>query len=528
MFRDTIVVALGTAMSRLTGLLRVVVLGVVLGQTALADAFDGANNSPNSIYELLVGGVLAASLVPLFTRFNEDRDEDSATAVISTSLVVLVLAIVVAVIAAPLVFRLYSLSPSDSVDADLYRRVGTDLSRIFLVQIFFYGLTALGSAVLNARRRFFAAAWSPVLANIVTIALLLLIPVLRDGAPTLDDALADRTLFWLLTLSATGGVAAMALVLLPAVRSSGVSLRFRPDFRHPAVRTMVRLSVWTFGYVATNQVALVVIKNLAQPGSGDQDAYSKAYTFFMLPHGLLAISVATTFVPELTRRVRTGDTEGFAAWMSSGLRLISVLTVPASVAMVILARPTISALLEHGNFGASAGENTARALVGFSVGLVGFSLYIFALRGFYAHEDTRTPFWVNVFENALNIALALLLVGRHGVLGLGLAFAIAYIVSSVVALALLHRAHRAVHWASFLSALWRASVAAVAMGAVVYALERVLAPSGDVARVAEVLACTAAGLSVYLVASWMLGLPETRHLSMLIPGRGGPRPAARP
>ncbi len=526
MFRDTVVVALGTAMSRLTGLLRVVVLGIVLGQTALADAFDGANNSPNSIYELLVGGVLAASLVPLFTRFHEDGDDDSTTAVVSTSLVVLVLATVVAVLAAPLVFRLYSLSPSDAVDADLYRRVGTALSRIFLVQIFFYGLTALGSAILNSRRRFFAAAWSPVLANVVTISLLLLIPVLRDGAPTLDDALSDPALFWLLTLSATGGIAAMGLVLVPAVRAAGVPLRFRPDFRHPAVRAVVRLSAWTFGYVATNQVALVVIKNLAQPGSGDQDAYSKAYTFFMLPHGLLAISVATTFVPELTRRVRSGDPEGFASRMSSGLRLITALTVPASVAMVILARPTIAAFLEHGNFGVSAVDNTARALAGFSVGLVGFSLYIFALRGFYAHEDTRTPFWVNVFENALNIVLALLLVGRHGVLGLGLAFAIAYMVSSVVALVLLHRAHRAVHWSSFLSALWRSSAAAAAMGAVVWVLERAVRPTGDVARVAEVLACTAAGLGVYLATSWIVRLPETRHLSALLPGRGGPRPAA--
>ncbi|MSZ97194.1 MAG: murein biosynthesis integral membrane protein MurJ, partial [Actinobacteria bacterium] len=154
MFKDTLVVAIGTAMSRLTGLLRVVVFGVIIGQTALADAFDGANNSPNSIYELLVGGLLAASLVPLFTRFAEDDDEEATQAVVSTSLVVLAIATLAAIAAAPLIFRLFSLHPSPLVDADLFRHVGTVMSRIFLVQIFFYGLTAIGSALLNSRRHF--------------------------------------------------------------------------------------------------------------------------------------------------------------------------------------------------------------------------------------------------------------------------------------------------------------------------------------------------------------------------------------
>jgi putative peptidoglycan lipid II flippase len=195
---------------------------------------------------------------------------------------------------------------------------------------------------------------------------------------------------------------------------------------------MVKLSSWTFGYVVTNQIALIVIKNLAEPGSGNQDAYSKAFTFFMLPHGLLAISIATTFVPELVRRVRAGDKDGFGSWLTAGVRWISILTIPASVAIVILAHPIISAILEHGHFDSLASHNTSRALAGFSIGLAGFSIYIFCLRGFYAHEDTRTPFFINVFENALNIALALVLVNRHGVLGLGMSFGIAYMVSSVL------------------------------------------------------------------------------------------------
>ena len=510
---------MGTAMSRLTGLLRVIVLGVIIGQTSLADAFDGANNSPNSIYELLVGGLLAASLVPLFTRFAEDKDDEATETVVSTSLIVLALATLVAILAAPLIFRLFSLHPSPLVDTDQFRRAGTALTRIFLIQIFFYGLTAIGSALLNSRRRFFAAAWAPVLSNIVSITLLFIIPFTRDGVPNLTDVLNDHTFFWLLTMSSTGGVMAMGLILIPALRKADVPFRFRPNFSHPAVRTMVKLSSWTFGFVVTNQISLVIIKNLAQPGSGNQDAYSKAFTFFMLPHGLLAISIATTFVPELVRRVRAGDNEGFATWTTSGVRWISLLTIPSSVAIVILANPIIAALLEHGNFDSAASNNTARALAGLSVGLAGFSIYIFALRGFYAHEDTRTPFYVNLFENVLNVVLALILVGRYGVLGLGLAFGIAYMISAVVVLWLLHVKYGAVHWVRLVALLWRTILASAVMGFVVWFLEGLLEAQSDMAQLAELFLCITAGFIVYVGALYLVRVSEIRNLSALLPRR---------
>ena len=154
---------------------------------------------------------------------------------------------------------------------------------------------------------------------------------------------------------------------------------------------------WTFGYVVANQISLIFIRNLARPGSGGPDAYTKAYIFFQLPHGLLAVSLATTFAPELTRAVTERNKEKFVERMSLGIRLISLLTLPFSFLVLVTARPTIGALLQHGNFTAGAALNTSRALMGFSIGLVGFSVYLFVLRGFYAHNDTRTPFVINCF-----------------------------------------------------------------------------------------------------------------------------------
>ena len=510
-------VALGTLLSRVTGLLRVIVFGIVIGQNALADAYDGANNSPNSIYELLIGGVLSATLVPLFTAQLEEEDEDATSAVITVSVIAMAALTAAAVIAAPFIFRLFSLSPSASVDAEQYRRVGTALARIFLIQIFFYGLMALGSSLLQARRRFFAPAWAPVLANVVIIGFLLVVPsVLHGRDPSLGLADTDAGFRLLLSLGATFGIAVMAVSLVPALIRAGVRLRFRPAWRHPAVRKLLTLSGWTLGYVLANQVALIVVKNLARPGSGGQDAYSKAFTFFQLPHGLLAVSITTTFVPDLARFVARKDKDAFIARSSLGVRLVALFSFPASLGMLVLARPIIGALLQHGEFSEQAAVNTGRALAGFSIGLVGFSVYLFVLRGFYAHQDTRTPFVINVVENLLNIVFAVLLVGRYGVLGLGLAFALAYLLSAAWALQVLSFKVPGYALRPIFASLGRMLLASLLMAEIVWFVSRAVGANSGVGAVVRVLAGTVVGVGVYVGVLALLRSPELAAARRLV------------
>ena len=516
--RSNIAVASGTALSRLTGLIRIVVFGIVIGQTALADAYDGANNSPNSIYELFIGGVFSASLVPLFTRIFADQtndDENSRTAsdaVFSVGLVVLAAATAIAVALASPIFHLFALHTSSGVDASEYQRIGTLLTRIFLVQIFFYGVTALMTAALNARRKFFAAAWAPVASNVIIIISLLCVPAVIDGKPTLSSVNDSSALRWLLGLGATGGIAVTAALLIFSFQRENIGFHFRPQFSHPAVKKLARLSTWTFGYVVANQISLIFIRNLARPGSGGPDAYTKAYIFFQLPHGLLAVSLATTFAPELTRAVTERNKERFVERMSLGIRLISLLTLPFSFLVLVTARPTIGALLQHGNFTADAALNTSRALMGFSIGLVGFSVYLFVLRGFYAHNDTRTPFVINCFENVLNIVFALILVRHFGVLGLGLAFALAYLVSAVIALAVLEAKVPEFEMKAMLKSLVPMLISAVVAAEVAWVLGRAVgATSGMLALVRTVL-CGTVGLGVYAVLLFVFHVPEVRQL----------------
>jgi putative peptidoglycan lipid II flippase len=290
----------------------------------------------------------------------------------------------------------------------------------------------------------------------------------------------------------------MALALLPALRRAGVRVRFRPKWRHPAVAQLVRLSGWTFGYVVANQVALVIVQNLADPGSGQQDAYAKAYTFFQLPHGLLAVSIMTTFTPDLARFVQRRDKAAFIDRTSLGVRLVALLTIPAGFGYFVLREPLIGALLQHGEFDAVAAERTADALGGFALGLAGFSVYLFVLRGFFAHQDTRTPFVINVGENVLNIIFAVVLSARYGVLGLGLAFAIAYLVSAAWALQVMAYKVPGFALRPLYASFWRSVLAAVLMAEAVWLVTRMVGSDVGAGAWVRVVVGVLVGLAVYV------------------------------
>jgi len=516
--RSNLVVATGTALSRITGLARIIVFGVIIGQTALADAFDAANNAPNSIYELLIGGLLAASLVPLFTSLlsstTQMRESQHGTdAIISVSLLLLGVITIASIVAAPAIFHLFSIHPAAGVDVEAFRSAGTALTRIFVVQIFFYGVSALCSALLNARKRFFAAAWSPIAANI--IAIFFLLSIASNSQPDITDVLDGSTLMWQLGLSTTVGIGVMAIIQVVVVHRSGIEFHFSPNFSHPAVRKLIQLSLWTFGYVVANQVALVVIKNLASPGSGLVDAYSKAFVLFQLPHGLLAVSIATTFLPDLARLAANKDHTAFADRISRGITLTALFTIPASFGLFVLSKPIIGLVLQHGNFSSQATVNTARALSGLALGLTGFSVYLFVLRGFYAKQNTRTPFFINLIENAINIVLAIVLVDRFDVLGLGIAFSIAYVISAVIATIVLASNNQSIRLSSLAFDILRITVAGVVMAVAVRFGSNMIGSSDSSAAGLAALTRVLIGITIggvtYIAALALLSEPHLRN-----------------
>ena len=440
--RSSAAVAAGTLLSRVTGLLRVAVLAYAIGRATLADTYNLANSTPNIVYELVLGGVLSATLVPLFVDNLQRRDDRATSAIFTVAMTLLVILTGIAMVFAPLIARLYAVD-TNGVERTAQLHVMTIFTLWFLPQMIFYGFTALATALLNAHRRFVAAAFAPVVNNVVVIAILAVFAENTRGARSswidVRRITGDSGKLALLGAGTTAGIAAMALVLVPALRRLPTKLRAAFEWRHPAVLQMLRLSGWTIGYVVTNQLALLFVLVLAKSGTtGDVSAYLYAYAFFQVPHGLIAVSIMTTMMPEMSRSASEGDLPGLARRFRLGFRYLILLMLPAAALFVTLAQPMLGVLV-RGGFGAHDASVTADTLQAMAVGLVAFSVYLYALRGFYALHDTFTPFWINAFENGVNIALALALFPSLGVQGLAWAWTGSYTVAAVIALVVLGR-----------------------------------------------------------------------------------------
>lgn len=431
--RSSVPVAVGTALSRLTGMARLAAMAYALGFDRLADTYNLANTTPNIVYELLLGGVLSATLVPIFIDYREKGDEEATSAVVTMVALALVLLTGIGIIVAPAVVRLYTMRLSDATAA-AQQQVATDLLRMFMPQMLFYGITAVATALLNAHRRFAAPAVTPVFNNLLVTGIFLALPHLAEGPLTLENVRGDRGVLLLLGLGTTAGIVAMALPLLPALRRAGVRLRPVFKLRHPAVRRVVRLSGWTAGYVAVNQIALWIVLVLANGTEGGISIYQGAYIFFQLPHGLVAVSLMTTISPELAETVSRREFAGFRHNFAMGLRLMTLVILPAALGLIVLAKPLVSLLLERGALTAAQADVTAACVALFAVGLLPFSLYLYALRAFYAFHDTRTPFVLNCWENLVNVVVAVALYPWFGVQGLAFSFSVAYAVAAVMTL----------------------------------------------------------------------------------------------
>ncbi len=504
--RSSAVVGLGTALSRITGFLRVSALAA-LGFARLTDVYNIANSTPNIVYELLLGGILTATLVPLYVEHYE-RDDQRATDAINTAAIASLAAItVLGFIAAPWIIDLYMLRLHGAGKA-AQQALATDLLRWFMPQVFFYGLTALATAMLNARRRFAAAAFAPVLNNVVVIAALLALPRIASEPPTVTSVLQDPALVLLLGLGTTAGIVAMALVLWPALRHAGARLHWVWEWRHPAVRQLARLSGWTIGYVATNQVAFWIALFLAYGHSGDASIYLAAFTFFQLPHGLFAVSIMTALAPELASRASRRDFDGLRAQFAMGFRLMGLVVIPAAAILFVLARPIVNALLDYGSFSAHDGAATAETLAAFSVGLFSFSAYLFTLRGFYAMQDTRTPFLLNALENGLNIVLAFALYPPFGVQGLALSWSAAYIVAMVASLAAMRRRLGRLEGRRIADMLGRVLVATAVLAALAWGVAAAIGYGTPARAILATAAAVLVGLAGFVTTLQVLHVSE--------------------
>ena len=521
LMRSSAIMAVGTTISRLTGLVRNLLLVIALGTAILGDTFQVANTIPMVIYILVAGGALNAVFVPQLVRAMKDNSDGGrafTSKLVTATVVILGGATFITILAAPLIIRLYASKFSDPDFIDEFNLTVT-FARYCLPQIFFLGLFTVLGQIANARGSFGPMMWAPIANNLVVIAVL---GVFIGIAPSVSaDSLTSGEQA-LLGLGTSFGALIQALLLLPVVARSGVKLR--PNFHWRELRKSAGLATWTLIFVLFNQLGFIVIVNLAtavsvratQAGITDGvgfTPYQNAYLIFMLPHSIIAVSFVTALLPRISRAAAAGQKESVKRDLVSHLGIVGAFTVPAGMAFLFLGQP-IAHVLYLGADSSSA-QQIGSVLAGFSLGIIPFSASYLLLRGFYAYEDTKTPAFITLMMNLVMCICAFAayhyLPLRWITVGIAVAFGIGYVASTFIASRILRKRIGALE-----GVLWTyAKLFLLALIAFLPSLiihHFISIANQSLSAVIELLLSGSVGLSIYL---WLGGLMKIEALTQV-------------
>ncbi|MFJ8659135.1 murein biosynthesis integral membrane protein MurJ [Streptomyces sp. NPDC093795] len=404
--RSGALMAAGSLVSRATGFVRAAVVAAALGAGYVADGYAVGNSVPTIVYTLLLGGALNAVFVPELVKAAKEH-ADGGVAYTDRLLTLCALALTVitagAVLASPQIVDTYTDYTGER------REMTVAFARACLPQIFFLGLFTLLGQVLNARGRFGAMMWTPVLNNVVVVAVFGLFLVVSDGGTLTPGETA------LLGWGTTAGIALQALALVPSLRAAGFRWRPRFDWRGSGLAEPLRSAGWLVLLVLTNQGAYWVTTLLATSagsapgvdGGSGLAAYNNAYLLWTVPHGIITVSLVTALLPRMSGAAADGDLVGVRRDVSYALRTSAAAVVPAACALLALAVPLMTVVFRYG--ATSAGDIRAMSwiLMAFAPGLVALSGQYVCTRAFYALRDTRTPFLLNLVIAALNASLSI-------------------------------------------------------------------------------------------------------------------------
>ncbi|MFC9279614.1 murein biosynthesis integral membrane protein MurJ [Streptomyces collinus] len=536
LLKSSAVMAAGTMVSRLTGFVRSALIAAALGLGLLGDSFQVAYQLPTMIYILTVGGGLNSVFVPQLVRsMKEDEDGGEAFANRLLTLVMVALAALtgLAMFAAPYLVR--ALSPTIAA-TPAANSVAVTFTRYFLPSIFFMGIHVVMGQILNARGKFGAMMWTPVLNNIVIIVSLgAFIWVYGTAA---DSHLAVENIppqgQRLLGVGVLLGLVVQALAMIPYLRETGFRIRLRFDWRGHGLGKAAMLAKWTVLFVLANQAGAMVVTQLstaAGKGSGIKGAgfaaYANAQLIWGLPQAIITVSLMAALLPRISRSAAEGDAGAVRDDISQGLRTTAVAIVPISFGFVALGIPMCT--LIFGSAGTLSAVNMGYMLMAFALGLIPYSVQYVVLRAFYAYEDTRTPFYNTVIVAAVNAGAAglcyLLLPARWAVAGMAASYGLAYAIGVGVAWRRLRkRLGGDLDGARVMRTYARLAIASVPAallsGAACYGIGSTLG-QGVLGSLAALIVGGAVLLGVFFVAARRMRIEELNSLVGMVRGRLG-------
>jgi putative peptidoglycan lipid II flippase len=515
--RSVLSISVATVLSRATGYARWMAQAAALGAGYVADAFTAAFLLPGLIYELFMGGILYSIFIPvLVDRITKVGEEDARR--FTSALFTLVLPLMVVLSVAGIVFaRPLVLLVTDWQSGLPPAEAGRTLDlavlffRVFSLQMLFYGISTIGTGVLQAHRRFFLPTFAPVLNNLMIIASFVAYALLVD---------ADQTLaFYVLAVGVTAGLAVMALALVPTML--GLGYRPRPQFGHPALLPTARLAGPMVILVAAS-VAFQLFGAYLATGFEALSELNYAFTIFSLPYGVFVVAIATALMPELSENHSRRDADGYRETFSFGLRTMIFVVVPSAVGMISLSEPIVGLLYERGSFDATDTLTVSGLLVVYAAGLLGYSVYFFLVRAFYSRQNTKTPALLNVAIFVLYAGLAYGLSRVWGVTGVVLALSIAYAVLAALGLAATRREIGRIEGRRLVRSLLKILAAGTVMYVVAGAGTLLLGTGSDfTGRLFVLVTVGGASLAVYVGVAYLLRAEELESALSLLRRRAG-------
>lgn len=536
LLKSSAVMAAGTMVSRLTGFVRSALIVSALGTALLGDTFQVAYQLPTMIYILTVGGGLNSVFVPQLVRaMKEDDDGGEAFANRLLTLVIVALGVLtaLAMFAAPLLVRLLSNPVASNPAAD---NVAITFTRYFLPSIFFMGIHVVMGQILNARGKFGAMMWTPVLNNVVIIVtlgmFLWVYGTSADSGMKVENIPPEAQR--LLGVGVLLGLVVQALAMIPYLRETGFKLRLRFDWKGHGLGKAAMLAKWTVLFVLANQAGALVVTQLATASVADTNiagtgfsAYANAQLIWGLPQAIITVSLMAALLPRISRSAAEGDGGAVRDDISQGLRTTAVAIVPIAFGLLALGIPMCT--LIFGSSGTNAATNMGFMLMAFALGLIPYSVQYVVLRAFYAYEDTRTPFYNTVIVAAVNASASavcyFVLPARWAVVGMAASYGLAYAIGVGVAWNRLRkRLNGDLDGTRVLRTYARLCIASVPAallsGAACYGIGHTLG-QGVVGSFAALLVGGAVLLGIFYVAARRMRIEELNSLVGMVRGRLG-------
>jgi putative peptidoglycan lipid II flippase len=525
--RSSGVMAVGTLASRVTGMLRTLVQAYALGEAALANGYNVANTLPNAVYYLMLGGILTSVIVPLLVSAAK-RDTDRGEAYDQRMFTLITFALLgitlAATLAAEPIAHLFTGSSSGPEE-----HLTVLFAYFFIPQIFFYGVSSLAGAILNARGSFAAPMWTPVINNVVVIVVLLLfIAVARPGV---SPASITGGELQLLGLGTTLGIVAQTVALLPALRRVGFRWRPRFDFRRAEAAEIWQMAGWMFGYVATTEIAVIITTRIAyQVGhlvpTHSYAAYTYAWQLFQMPYAIVGISVITALLPRMSAHAAERRLRLVRGDFSAGIRLSSVIVVPSALVLAALGPALARVFLSYGHTTVADATFTGEVFAVFCLLLVPYMIFQLQLRVFYSLHDSRTPALIGVVTMLVNIginyaALAILPAGQV-VAGLGAGFGLANLAGAIIAWRVLTRRLSGLDGHGIARSLVRMHVAAIPAAIFAIAVSVMIGTaigSGRLGSLVTVILGGGGALLIYVLFSKAFRVGELTELTAMLGAR---------